>query len=116
MRRKEKIMGAWDYDPFDNDDASDFWQDVIVSKNPVELLKYNLNNNCSGHEYERRAATAFVTWILKMDRRELRKCKKLAVNALEELISDEEFTSDWTASQSNMKRRLGRELKKLKEV
>lgn len=105
-------MGAWDYGPFGNDDASDFWYTIREAKNPMKELERALTNHKSGYENERRAAAAFVAFLDKFDRRSLSRFKKLSIKALRELLADDGFTYDWKDTPI-LKRRLRKEIKNL---
>lgn len=107
-------MGSWEYGPFDNDDASDFWYEIRRAKNPMKALEKHLKNDNCGHELQRRAAAAFVQFLLKFDRRSLQRQKKMALEALRELRNNESFISDWKDSRA-IKRRLNKEIKDLSE-
>ena len=104
-------MGAWDYGPFDNDDASNFWYMIRDAKDPVKTLEKYLNNDRQGYENERRAAANFVEFLLRFDRKTLQKHKKLAVAALKDL-KESDFVNDWN-NVSSVKKQLNKEIKAL---
>lgn len=106
-------MGAWDFGPFDNDDASAFWYDIHDAKNPVKTLKKYLNNNSPGCQSERRAAAAFVEFLSRFDRRIMATLKNDAKKALKELLEDDDFVYDWKDPE-RVKKLLKKELKSLK--
>jgi len=83
-----------------------------TSKNPLKDLEKALRNTGSGHENERRAAAAFVEFLLRFDRRSLQKLKRLAISSLKELKADENFTYEWKDSAA-LKRELNKEIRRL---
>lgn len=110
--RKEDNMGAWDYGPFDNDDASDFWYTIRDAKNPMKALEKVLDNRNSGYENERRAAAAFVEFLLRFDRRSLQRLKKTALSAAKELRADDGYIREWS-DEGAIKRELNKQIRKL---
>lgn len=104
-------MGAWDYGPFDNDDASDFWWELRTATNPMKVLRARLNDNRQGYELERRAAAVIVEFLGRFDRRTLNAMKKDAKKALEELLSGD-WVDTWDEP-PKIRRELRKEIKRL---
>lgn len=71
-------MGAWDYGPFDNDDASGFIGTITNHKDPVKYIHKVLNGHSSYDENERRAVAAFIHFVSKFSREELQDLVKLS--------------------------------------
>jgi hypothetical protein len=105
-------MGAWDFGPFENDDASDFWYGIRSAKNPIKFLKKALSCRGDGWNNERRAAAAFVKFLDSFDRRTMSTLKKDARKALEDLIASN-FADDWK-DPDLVKKLLKKELKSLR--
>jgi hypothetical protein len=105
-------MGAWGEGPFENDDAGDFWYNIRETEKPLKYLEKTLNDNRQGYENERRAAAAFIQFLLRFDRRSLQRLRKVALQSLRELKSDEGFIETWR-DEAAVKRELNKEIRNL---
>jgi hypothetical protein len=107
-------MGAWDYGPFDNDDASDFWYVLRESKNPTAEIEKALKSHKEGEQNKRRAAAAMIKLLTQFDGRTLRRLKREAAEALKDMRHNCDFASEWKQP-AIMKRRLDKEIKDLEK-
>ena len=88
-------MGAWGYGPCDSDDAGDFFDELLKSKNATTIVGDAFGEeNYSGTV---RAAAHFLALIggYASDRYLYIRQVKTAIQQLENLLGDEEWIGSW---------------------